>query len=64
MACCDDRERQILESRMFSDEKKTLQELADGFGISKIKIKQIEKEAGDRVIDRLRTRFRGSFNRS
>ena len=41
----DERSRAILERRWLSDEKSTLQELADEFGVSAERIRQIEKAA-------------------
>ena len=41
----DDRSREILESRWLAEEKKTLQALADQFGVSAERIRQIENSA-------------------
>lgn len=40
-----DRERQIIDQRFLRETKSTLAELGDGFGISKERIRQIEKKA-------------------
>ena len=63
MACCDEREAQILEARLFGEEKRTLQDIATEMGISKVRVKQIESAATDRVIGRLRKRFAGAYGR-
>lgn len=63
MACCDEREAQILEARLFGEEKRTLQDIATEMGISKVRVKQIEAAATDRVIGRLRKRFAGAYGR-
>jgi RNA polymerase sigma-32 factor len=41
----DDRSREILTSRWMADEKATLQELADRFGVSAERVRQIEQQA-------------------
>ena len=41
----DERSRHILESRWLSDEKPTLHELADEYGVSAERIRQIEANA-------------------
>jgi RNA polymerase sigma-32 factor len=41
----NDRERRILEDRILSEEPRTLQELADDFGISRERVRQLEKNA-------------------
>jgi len=41
----DDRSRHILESRWLTEEKQTLHELADHFGVSAERIRQIEASA-------------------
>lgn len=41
----DDRSRDILEKRWFADEKSTLHELADEYGVSAERIRQLEKNA-------------------
>lgn len=45
METLDDRSRTILERRWLADEKSTLHELADEFGVSAERIRQIEKAA-------------------
>ena len=44
------RDRQIVEERIIAEEQKTLQELADEFGISRERVRQLEK----RLVDQLR----------
>ena len=39
------RERQVIEERVLTDEPRTLQELADDFGISRERVRQIEQNA-------------------
>ncbi|MDH3410453.1 MAG: RNA polymerase factor sigma-32, partial [Gammaproteobacteria bacterium] len=41
----DDRSRHILESRWLADNKRTLHELADEYGVSAERIRQIEANA-------------------
>jgi RNA polymerase sigma-32 factor len=41
----DDRSRHILESRWLTEEKQTLHELAEHFGVSAERIRQIEASA-------------------
>lgn len=45
----DERSKQVLEARWFSDEKKTLHELADELGVSAERVRQIEEEAMRKV---------------
>ena len=45
-----ERDRQILEERIIAEEQKTLQELADEFGVSRERVRQLEK----RLVDQLR----------
>jgi len=45
-----ERDRQIVEERIIAEEQKTLQELADEFGISRERVRQLEK----RLVDQLR----------
>jgi RNA polymerase sigma-32 factor len=45
-----ERDRQILEERIIAEEQKTLQELANEFGISRERVRQLEK----RLVDQLR----------
>ena len=51
----DDRSRTVIRSRWLSDERKTLQELADDYGVSAERIRQIESAA----IKRLRSTLTG-----
>ncbi len=45
-----ERDRKILQERIIADEQKTLQELADEFGVSRERVRQLEK----RLVDQLR----------
>ena len=45
-----ERDRKILEERIIAEEQKTLQELADEFGVSRERVRQLEK----RLVDQLR----------
>jgi RNA polymerase sigma-32 factor len=45
LARLDERSREILQSRWMTDQKKTLQELADRYGVSAERIRQIEQGA-------------------
>ncbi|NCC36230.1 MAG: sigma-70 family RNA polymerase sigma factor, partial [Chloroflexia bacterium] len=51
LAQLSDRERRIVGRRILAEEPCTLQELADQFGVSRERIRQIEK----RALERLRT---------
>jgi RNA polymerase sigma-32 factor len=46
----DDRDRQILQERVLADEPRTLQELGDELGVTRERVRQLEK----RLVDRLR----------
>lgn len=54
----DDKERAIIELRLLTDEPLTLQEIADKFGISRERIRQIET----RLKDRLKNMLSGSLD--
>jgi RNA polymerase sigma-32 factor len=45
----NDRERRIFEARRLADDPITLEELADEFGVSRERIRQIEVSAFDKV---------------
>lgn len=45
----NDRERRIIEERILSDEPRTLQTLADEYGISRERIRQLEKNALEKI---------------
>ena len=45
-----ERDRQIVEERIIAEEQKTLQQLADEFGVSRERVRQLEK----RLVDQLR----------
>ena len=49
-----DRDLQILEERVLAEEPKTLQELADEFGVSRERVRQLEA----RMVNRLRNYFK------
>jgi RNA polymerase sigma-32 factor len=51
------RERELFDSRLMTDEPKTLQELGDAFGISRERTRQLEM----RLMARLRTYLRGAL---
>ena len=50
----DERERAILERRILSEEPETLQELGDAFGLTRERVRQIEKKLVGRLRDYLR----------
>ena len=45
----NDRERRIFEARRLADEPVTLEELADEFGVSRERVRQIEVRAFEKV---------------
>ena len=45
-----ERDRQIVEERIIAEDQKTLQELANEFGVSRERVRQLEK----RLVDQLR----------
>lgn len=45
LALLNERERQIVQDRILSDQPRTLQELADDYGISRERVRQLEKNA-------------------
>jgi len=45
----NDRERRIVHDRILADEPRTLQELADDYGISRERVRQLEKNALDKL---------------
>ncbi len=49
LSALNDRERRILEARQLADEPTTLEELADEFGVSRERIRQIELRAFEKV---------------
>lgn len=49
----DEKEKAIIELRLLTDEPLTLQEIADKFGISRERIRQIETRLKDRLKDKL-----------
>jgi RNA polymerase sigma-32 factor len=49
MSELDDRSKDILNSRWLSDTKATLHELADRYGISAERIRQLEKNAMNKI---------------
>lgn len=48
----DERSRDILQRRWLNEKKATLQELADEYGVSAERIRQLERQAMDRIKDR------------
>jgi RNA polymerase sigma-32 factor len=51
----DDKERAIIDQRLFTEEPATLQEVADQFGLSRERIRQIENRLKERMKEFLRT---------
>src|SRR6056300_50896 len=49
MECLDERSKDILASRWLSDDKATLHELADKYGISAERVRQLEKNAMNKI---------------
>ena len=49
----DDRSRDILDSRWLTEEKQTLHELAEKYGVSAERIRQIEKNAMKKVREQM-----------
>jgi RNA polymerase sigma-32 factor len=45
LALLNKRERKIIQDRIFSEQPRTLQELADDYGISRERVRQLEKNA-------------------
>ena len=45
----DDRSRYILQQRWLTDKKQTLHQLADHFGVSAERVRQLEKNAMDKM---------------
>jgi len=50
----DDRERTIVEERILADSPKTLQDLGDDFGVTRERVRQLEKRVVDKLRDHLR----------
>ena len=55
----DDRSKEILQARWLSEKKKTLHELADQFGVSAERIRQIEKAIRGKLAKFLETEAPG-----
>lgn len=53
----DEKERVIIDRRLFADEPATLQDIADQFGVSRERIRQIESRLKDRLREFLKTRL-------
>jgi RNA polymerase sigma-32 factor len=53
----NDRERRIFEARRLADEPITLEELADEFGVSRERVRQIEVRAFEKVQKAVKTRM-------
>ena len=45
----NDRERRIIRDRIFADQPRTLQDLADDFGITRERVRQLEKSALEKI---------------
>jgi RNA polymerase sigma-32 factor len=56
LSVLNDRERRIFEARRLTDEPVTLEELADEFGVSRERVRQIEMRAFEKVQKAVRTR--------
>ena len=56
LSVLNDRERRIFEARRLADEPVTLEELADEFGVSRERVRQIEVRAFEKVQKAVRTR--------
>lgn len=52
-----ERDRKILEERIIAEEQKTLQELADEFGVSRERVRQLE----NRLVDQLREHMKANL---
>ncbi len=53
----NDRERRIFEARRLADDPITLEELADEFGVSRERVRQIEVRAFEKVQKAVKTRI-------
>ena len=53
----NDKEKMVLTARLLSDEPKTLQEVADEFGLTRERVRQIES----RLIEKLKARLQPHF---
>jgi RNA polymerase sigma-32 factor len=51
---CDERERRIIDERLLAEEPRTLQELGEDFGVSRERVRQLEK----RLLERLNAYLR------
>jgi RNA polymerase sigma-32 factor len=56
LSVLNDRERRIFQARRLADEPVTLEELADEFGVSRERVRQIEVRAFEKVQKAVRTR--------
>jgi RNA polymerase sigma-32 factor len=56
LSVLNDRERRIFEARRLADEPVTLEELAEEFGVSRERVRQIEVRAFEKVQKAVRTR--------
>ncbi len=57
MTVLNDRERRIFEARRLADDPITLEELADEFGVSRERVRQIEVRAFEKVQKAVKTRI-------
>jgi RNA polymerase sigma-32 factor len=58
----NDRERRIFEARRLADEPITLEELADEFGVSRERVRQIEVRAFEKVQKAVKTHISAMEN--
>jgi RNA polymerase sigma-32 factor len=58
----NDRERRIFEARRLADDPITLEELADEFGVSRERVRQIEVRAFEKVQKAVRSRIASMEN--
>jgi RNA polymerase sigma-32 factor len=56
LSVLDNRERRIFEARRLADEPRTLEELAEEFGVSRERVRQIEVRAFEKVTKAVRRR--------
>src|SRR6201986_2627332 len=57
LSVLNDRERRIFEARRLADEPSSLEELADEFGVSRERVRQIEVRAFEKVQKAVKTRM-------
>ena len=59
MAVLNDREKDVLMKRRLSETPVTLEELSEGYGVSRERIRQIEVRAFEKLQERMRELARG-----